>query len=78
MAWVAADRAMKAVERFGLEGDAPRWRALRRRIHAHVCAMGWNDERGAFTQCYGSEDLDGSLLMIPVVGFLGPHDAREP
>jgi GH15 family glucan-1,4-alpha-glucosidase len=76
MAWVAADRAVKAVERFGLPGDADRWRELRDRIHADVCQKGWDADVGAFTQSYGSPALDASLLMIPLVGFLPPHDER--
>jgi GH15 family glucan-1,4-alpha-glucosidase len=76
MAWVAFDRAVKAVERFGLEGPVERWRALRDSVHAEVCREGYDPERGAFTQYYGSRQLDASLLMIPLVGFLPPTDPR--
>ena len=76
MAWVAADRAVKAVEGFGLEGPAGRWRRLRREIHQEVCAYGYDAGRGAFTQYYGSPDLDASLLLVPSVGFLPAHDPR--
>jgi GH15 family glucan-1,4-alpha-glucosidase len=76
MAWVAIDRAVRAVEEFGLEGDAPRWKALRQTIHDDICAKGFHPERKAFTQFYGSEKLDASLLMIPLVGFLPPTDER--
>ncbi len=76
MAWVAFDRAVKAVERFGLEGPADRWRALREQVHAEVCRDGFDAERATFTQSYGSRQLDASLLMIPLVGFLAPDDPR--
>jgi GH15 family glucan-1,4-alpha-glucosidase len=76
MAWVAFDRAVKGVERYGLAGPVERWRAVRDEIHADVCAKGYNPERGAFTQYYGATDLDASLLMIPLVGFLPATDPR--
>ncbi len=76
MAWVALDRAVKAVERFGLEGPVDRWRTARDQIHADVCAKGYDPEIGAFVQFYGGRLLDASLLMIPLVGFLSPDDPR--
>ncbi|MGE5305843.1 MAG: glycoside hydrolase family 15 protein [Alphaproteobacteria bacterium] len=76
MAWVAVDRAVKAVERFGLEGYAERWRKLRQTIHAEVCRHGFDGERNTFVQSYGAKELDASLLMIPLVGFLPPTDPR--
>ena len=76
MAWVAADRAVKAVERFGAEGPAPRWRRLREEIRAEVCDRGWDPDRRTFTQSYGSAELDASLLMLPLVGFLPAGDER--
>jgi GH15 family glucan-1,4-alpha-glucosidase len=76
MAWVALDRAVKSVERFGLEGPVDDWRAVRHTIHDDVCRNGWSDTLGSFVQAYGSKLLDASLLMIPLVGFLPPEDAR--
>ena len=76
MAWVAVDRAIKAVERFGLEGPIERWRALRATIHAEVCQLSFSSERNAFVQYYGAGDLDAALLMIPLVGFLPASDPR--
>ncbi|MGH8744507.1 MAG: glycoside hydrolase family 15 protein [Burkholderiales bacterium] len=76
MAWVAFDRAVKAVERFGLEGPVQRWRQLRDLVHAQVCQSGFDAQRNAFVQYYGSKTLDASLLMIPLVGFLPPSDPR--
>jgi GH15 family glucan-1,4-alpha-glucosidase len=76
MAWVAFDRGVKAVESFGLEGSADRWRQLCHAIHTEVCHEGYDSERGAFTQYYGSRELDASVLMMPLVGFLPPSDPR--
>ena len=76
MAWVGFDRAVKAVERFGLDGDGVRWRALRAAVHAQVCREGFDAQRNTFVQYYGSKHLDASLLMIPLVGFLPAEDAR--
>jgi GH15 family glucan-1,4-alpha-glucosidase len=76
MAWVALDRAVKAVEDFGMKGDVERWQAVRDEIHADVCARGCDPQRGLFVQYYGSRALDASLLMIPMVGFLPASDPR--
>jgi GH15 family glucan-1,4-alpha-glucosidase len=76
MAWVAFDRAVKAVETFGREGPAPRWRAVRKAIHDEVCERGFDPDLGSFVQYYGAKQVDASLLMIPLVGFLPPEDPR--
>ncbi|MCS6303594.1 MAG: glycoside hydrolase family 15 protein [Nitrospira sp.] len=76
MAWVALDRAVKDIERFRLEGPLDRWRNLRAKIHETVCRDGYNPGRGTFVREFGSTALDSSLLLIPVVGFLPPHDPR--
>jgi GH15 family glucan-1,4-alpha-glucosidase len=76
MAWVAADRAVKAVERFGLPGPAARWRALREEIRRDILTRGYDADRETFTQYYGSRELDAALLMVPLVGFLPPDDPR--
>ncbi|MBA3763646.1 MAG: glycoside hydrolase family 15 protein [Chthoniobacterales bacterium] len=78
MAWVAFDRAVKLIEHCHCEADehVERWRSLRDRIHEQVCARGYNEQKKAFTQFYGSEELDASLLMIPLVGFLPASDER--
>src|SRR3546814_7152332 len=60
----------------GADGPAQRWRALRDEVHAEVCRDGWDPARRTFTQSYGSTELDASLLMIPMVGFLPPDDER--
>src|SRR5205085_25260 len=76
MAWVAIDRAVKAVETFKLHGPVKQWRKLRDDIHAEVCDQGFDAKKAAFVQYYGSDLLDASLLMIPLVGFLPPDDPR--
>jgi GH15 family glucan-1,4-alpha-glucosidase len=76
MAWVALDRAVKSIESFHLRGPLARWRKLREQIHAEVCERGYNPRLGAFVQSYGATDLDASALLIPLVGFLPPHDPR--
>lgn len=76
MAWVAFDRAVKAVEHFGLEGPSAHWQALRDSIHREVCSRGYDRERGTFVQAYDSREPDASLLMLPLVGFLPAQDPR--
>ncbi|HEV2976647.1 MAG TPA: glycoside hydrolase family 15 protein [Casimicrobiaceae bacterium] len=76
MAWVAFDRAIKAVEGHDVAGPIERWRRTRARIHADVCRRGYNAKRGTFVQHYGSNKLDASLLLMPLVGFLPSDDSR--
>jgi GH15 family glucan-1,4-alpha-glucosidase len=76
MAWVAFDRAIRSADEFKLEGPIDRWRTVRDRIHADVCEKGWNAQRRAFTQAYGGDELDASLLLMPLLGFLPPRDPR--
>jgi GH15 family glucan-1,4-alpha-glucosidase len=76
MAWVAVDRSVKDIRRRYGEGPLDRWVALRDEIHRDVCEHGFNPERNAFVQYYGSKSLDASLLMIPLVGFLPAKDPR--
>jgi GH15 family glucan-1,4-alpha-glucosidase len=76
MAWLAIDRAVKGVEQFGLSGNAAEWTALRAEIHEDICRQGFNTGRNAFTQSYGAPELDASLLMLPLVGFLPATDQR--
>jgi GH15 family glucan-1,4-alpha-glucosidase len=76
MAWVALDRAIKAVELTGFEGPVDRWRGLRRELHDEVCREGYDSERDSFVQYYGADHLDASLLLIPLVGFLPADDPR--
>ncbi len=77
MAWVAVDRAVRTLENWpDLGGPLAEWRALRHRIFSEVCEKGYNEQVGAFTQSYGSDRLDASVLMIPLVGFLPASDPR--
>ncbi|MFD9572385.1 glycoside hydrolase family 15 protein [Streptomyces sp. NPDC059982] len=77
MAWVAADRAVRALEADPeMPGDVERWRTIRDEVHADVCENGFDAERGTFTQYYGSRELDAATLLIPRVGFLPPGDPR--
>jgi GH15 family glucan-1,4-alpha-glucosidase len=76
MAWVAFDRAVKAVRHFGCDGPADRWARVRDEIHDEVCRRGFDEDVGAFVQSYESRRLDASVLMIPLVGFLPATDPR--
>lgn len=76
MAWVAADRMIRAARDSGRPGPVDRWNALRIAIRADVLEHGYNAERGTFVHAYGSTDLDASLLLIPRVGFLPGTDPR--
>lgn len=76
MAWVAFDRSVAAVEKFGLDGPVARWRAIREEIRADVLAHGFNREANAFVQFYGSAFADASLLMLPSLGFVPADDPR--
>ncbi|WP_433604808.1 glycoside hydrolase family 15 protein [Dactylosporangium sp. CA-139114] len=76
MAWVAADRAVKATEEFDLDGPVQRWTELREAIRAEILQQGYDPKRRTFTQYYGSEELDAAMLMVPLVGFLPATDER--
>jgi GH15 family glucan-1,4-alpha-glucosidase len=76
MAWVAFDRAVRSVEEHGLDGPVDQWRAARDEIHAQVCDRGYDASLGSFVQSYGSAQLDASLLLVPLVGFLPADDPR--
>jgi GH15 family glucan-1,4-alpha-glucosidase len=76
MAWVAFDRAVKLAEEFGLDGPVDQWKAVRQEIHDDVCNNAFNAKLGAFTQHYGADTLDASVLLMPLVGFLPASDRR--
>jgi GH15 family glucan-1,4-alpha-glucosidase len=76
MAWVVFDRAVRLVERFGLDAPLERWKQVRDEIHREVCERGYDPERRTFTQYYGSRELDASVLNIPLMGFLPGSDER--
>jgi GH15 family glucan-1,4-alpha-glucosidase len=76
MAWVALDRAIKSAERFHLEAPLDCWRKVRDQIHDRVCREGFDPKLNSFVQSFGAKELDASLLMISLVGFLPPTDKR--
>lgn len=76
MAWVAVDRAVKAVEAYGLHGPVGAWRQLRAEIHEDVCRHGFDAGKNSFVQYYGGHGLDAALLLMPETGFLPPDDPR--
>jgi GH15 family glucan-1,4-alpha-glucosidase len=76
MAWVAFDRAVRSTEEFGRKGPVEQWRELRDEIQAEVLDRAWSEEKQAFAQSYDSDELDASVLLIPVYGFLDANDPR--
>ena len=78
MAWVAFDRAVKMVEHCACSANEhlERWSHIRAQIHREVCERGYSTKQQAFTQAYGSDAMDASILMMPLVGFLPAQDER--
>jgi GH15 family glucan-1,4-alpha-glucosidase len=76
MSWVAFDRALRLAERHGRPAPVDRWREARDDAYRDVIANGWNDDVEAFVQIHGSDVLDASILMMPLVGFVTPTDPR--
>lgn len=76
MCWVALDRGVKIARRHGFSGDLEKWEAIRDEIRRGILAQGWSERRQSFVIAYGSEDLDASNLLIPVLGFLPFGDPR--
>ena len=78
MAWLAFDRAVKLVETCNCAAgeNLERWQKIRDEIHTEVCQRGYNSDKKAFTQFYGTDALDASLLMMPLIGFLPATDER--
>ncbi len=76
MCWVALDRAMALADRLGAPDRVAGWKRTRDEIHEAVVTRGWSDKAGAFTQYFGSDDLDASNLMMPTVGFLPATEPR--
>src|SRR5256885_14831507 len=78
MAWLAFDRAVRMTDHCSCEAEehVARWREIRDEIHRQVCERGYNTKKKAFTQFYGSDELDASLLMMPLAGFLPIEDER--
>jgi alpha,alpha-trehalase len=76
MCWVALDRGISMSEALNAGGKLAHWQQVRERIRAAILEQGWSDTAQSFTQSFGSDDLDASALMIPIVGFLPPDDYR--
>jgi GH15 family glucan-1,4-alpha-glucosidase len=76
MAWAAMDCAIRSAEEHGLPAPLDAWRAVRTEIFNCVCARGYNAKLGAFTQTLDGDNLDASLLLLPLIGFLPPDDPR--
>jgi GH15 family glucan-1,4-alpha-glucosidase len=76
MNWVALDRGLRLADKRALPADRAKWMRERDRIYEEVMTRGWNEKRQAFTQHYGSNDLDASLLIMPLVFFMAPNDPR--
>ena len=76
MCWVAVDCAIALAGHLGAEDRVADWETARDEIRAAILTRGWNDRAGAFTQAFGSEDLDASSLMLAITGFLAADDPR--
>ena len=76
MSWVAIDRAIRIADRRGLPADLRRWADTRNAIFAWIMERGWSGQRQAFIQAEGSDVLDASLLLMPLVRFIAPTDPR--
>ncbi|HEX8170299.1 MAG TPA: glycoside hydrolase family 15 protein [Thermoanaerobaculia bacterium] len=76
MAWVAFDRAVTDAEKYGMAGPVERWRSIREEIRKDILTHGYHSALGSFTQYYGSDAPDASLLMLPSLGFLDANDER--
>jgi alpha,alpha-trehalase len=76
MCWVAVDRAVALASHLGAEARVADWETAREEIRTAILTRGWNEQAGAFTQAFGSEDLDASTLMLAITGFLAADDRR--
>jgi GH15 family glucan-1,4-alpha-glucosidase len=76
MCWVALDRAIGLSDKLGASDQVGHWKLTMDEIHETVIRDGWSGKAGAFTQYFGSDDLDASNLMMPIVGFIPAHDPR--
>ncbi|HZD75340.1 MAG TPA: glycoside hydrolase family 15 protein, partial [Actinomycetota bacterium] len=76
MCWVALDRAISLANQLHATDRITDWSAGRQQIHAAILNQGWSETAGAFTQAFGSHDLDAASLMLAITGFLPAHDPR--
>jgi GH15 family glucan-1,4-alpha-glucosidase len=76
MCWVALDRAVEMADRLDANGGRERWERTRDEVRASIMERAWSEKAGAFAQSFDSDDLDASVLQMPIVGFLPPDDPR--
>lgn len=76
MVWVALDRSIRIATKRGLPANIDKWRQVRDEVYKEVMEKGWNEKLNAFVQYYGSDILDASSLLMPIVKFMGPTDPR--
>ena len=76
MVWAAFDRAVRAVEEYDLPGEVEEWRRLRDQVQAEVMEKGFDEGRNTFTQHYDTTEVDASLLVLPLIGFIDGDDPR--
>ncbi|MFQ5944965.1 MAG: glycoside hydrolase family 15 protein [Anaerolineae bacterium] len=76
MCWVALDRGLRLADKRSFPADRDRWLASRDAIYEDIMTRGWNESRGAFVQSYGSQTVDASNLIMPLVFFVSPTDPR--
>jgi GH15 family glucan-1,4-alpha-glucosidase len=76
LCWVALDRGLRLADKRSFPANRPKWLAARDAILEEVMAKGWNRDRGSFVQSYGSDALDASVLLMPLVFFTAPNDPR--
>lgn len=76
MSWVAMDRGVRLAEKRSFPADIEQWRHIRDRVYEDIMNKGWNHDRQAFVQQYGSDRLDAAALLMPLVFFLAPNDPR--
>ncbi|HEU0304092.1 MAG TPA: glycoside hydrolase family 15 protein [Gaiellaceae bacterium] len=76
MCWVAVERAIRIARQRGLPADLVAWAKTRDDIYRQIMTRGWNEDRGAFVQHFGSDVLDASNLLMPLVKFVSPTDPR--
>src|SRR5262249_24868929 len=76
MSWVALDRGVRLADKRSLPADRDRWLKVRDEIYEEVMSRGWNAEQKAFVLAYGSDALDASIRLIPLVFFMAPNDPR--
>jgi GH15 family glucan-1,4-alpha-glucosidase len=76
MIWAALDSAVRGVRDHGLDGPADRWERIRDEVRADIERHGFDVARNTYTQYFGSDETDASLLLLPQVGYCAPDDPR--